>query len=331
MVTEISTREELEEYRLKLKEFLKDKKAVKTTKRSLHNVVWGQCSQMLRTKLKGDDELAKIEIDGDVVELLKKIRGVCRQMTTNESLYDSIDEAKRRYYTYRQQPEDDNETHLRTFKSNSDVIEHYKGSLYEDKALIDYEKEQDAKNGKNHNESELKFFVKDRMMGTALLKRSGMSRYGPLMTNIRDQFGYGIDVYPKTLASGHDMLEDYARSRRLYSKKKKLNISDERTNREKEKRANEDATGAMYAQEEVVPGTNGKDHASIQCHSCQKFGHYLSHCPEENGQQNMNVEEEESEEDTKDEGAQNMQIEEIIRGKDSSSSDESYLVDFANF
>lgn len=62
------------------------------------------------------------------------------------------------------------------FKSNSYVIKYYKGSLYEDKALMDYKREQDAKNGKYHTESELKNIVKDKMMGTALLKRSDMSR-----------------------------------------------------------------------------------------------------------------------------------------------------------
>ena len=58
------------------------------------------------------------------------------------------------------------------------------------------------------------------MMGTALLKQSDMNRYAPLLVDIRDQYGFGSDVYPKTLAAGHDMLEDYARSRRLYTKKK---------------------------------------------------------------------------------------------------------------
>ena len=131
MMTDSATREEIEEYRLKLKEYLKDEKAVKTTKRSLHNVVWGQCLHMLRTKLKGDDDFIIIENDGDVVELLKKIRGVCRQTTENASLYDSIDDTKKRYYLCRQQPEDDNEFHIRIFKSNPDVIEHYKGNLYD--------------------------------------------------------------------------------------------------------------------------------------------------------------------------------------------------------
>jgi len=72
-----STTEELEEFRIKIKEYLKDVKSVKTIKRSLHNMTWGQCSHMLQIKLKGDDELKKIELEGDVVALLKKIRGAC--------------------------------------------------------------------------------------------------------------------------------------------------------------------------------------------------------------------------------------------------------------
>jgi len=61
-------------------------------------------------------------------------------MTINASIYDSIDEAKKRYYLYRQQPEDDNETHLRTFKNNIDVVEYYKGNMYEDQALVEHKR-----------------------------------------------------------------------------------------------------------------------------------------------------------------------------------------------
>ena len=67
----------------------------------------------------------------------------------------------------------------------------------------------------------------------------------------------------------------------------------------------------MYAQEVLVPGTAGKTHATVNCYGCGKYGHYLSHCPEENGQQNLNVEDEPNEEGEdvqEDEGAQNMHI-----------------------
>jgi len=142
-------------------------------------------------------------------------------MNTNVSLYNYIDDAKKRFYEYKQIQEDDNETHLRAFKINSNVVEHYKGNMYGDKALIQYKKEQDKKNVTTHTNSEIKAIVKDKMIGTALIKRSDMSRHGPLLVDIRDQFGFGTDVYPKILAAGHDMLEDYARSRILYPKKMK--------------------------------------------------------------------------------------------------------------
>lgn len=143
-----------------------------------------------------------------------------------------------------QEPDDNNETHIRTFKSNFDVIKHYKGSLYKDKALIDYKEDQDIKNGESHNDDELKSIVKEKMMDTALLKRSDMSRYGPLMTNIRDQLGYIIDVYPKTLALGHDMLEDYAKKQKITPKEeKKMKMPDDKyREKNKDMKSNEETT-----------------------------------------------------------------------------------------
>ena len=100
IVTTLS-QEEIEEYNIKLKEFLKDEKAVKTIKRLLHNVIWGQCLQMMQTKLRGNEKLEQVDLDDDVVELLKMVQGACREMTTNASLHDAVDETKRRYYIYK--------------------------------------------------------------------------------------------------------------------------------------------------------------------------------------------------------------------------------------
>ena len=94
------------------------------------------------------------------------------------------------------------------------------------------------------------------MIGTALLKRTDMSRYAPLMVDIRDLYGFGSNVYPKTLAAGHDMLEYYARSRKLYTKKKKPNAPSEKIAGDTKKSKQD--TGVMYSQETLVPGTNGK-------------------------------------------------------------------------
>jgi len=65
-----AAREDVKEYRLKLKEYIKDERQVKATKRSLPNMVLGQCLHMLRTNLRDDDDFTNIKINGDVVELL---------------------------------------------------------------------------------------------------------------------------------------------------------------------------------------------------------------------------------------------------------------------
>ena len=50
-------------------------------------------------------------------------------MTINALLYDVIDESKKRYYSYKQQPWDEKEVHLHVFKISTDVVKHYDGSL----------------------------------------------------------------------------------------------------------------------------------------------------------------------------------------------------------
>lgn len=100
---------------------------------------------MMQSKLRGNEKLEQVDLNGDVVELLKMAQGACREMTTNASLHDAIDETKRRYYIYKQKSEYNNEQHLKTFKSNTEVVKHYEGSLFDDKVLIKYERDQNTK------------------------------------------------------------------------------------------------------------------------------------------------------------------------------------------
>jgi len=56
---------------------------------------------MMQTKLRGNEKLEQVDFDGDEVELIKIVQGACHEITTNASLYDAIEESKRRYYVYR--------------------------------------------------------------------------------------------------------------------------------------------------------------------------------------------------------------------------------------
>ena len=164
--------------------------------------------------------MKKVEKDGNAAELLKIISGVSREVDINASIYDAIDEAKWKYYTYRQQPYEDNDHHARVFKRNVEVLEHEGGELFNDPILIKHEKQKDIGAGVTaKSDEEYKAIVREKAMATALLKRADQGRCKNFMTNIRDQHGYAIDVYPKILASAHDMLENYVKSRGILPKK----------------------------------------------------------------------------------------------------------------
>ena len=142
--------------------------------------------------------MKQVKIDGDTAVLLKMLRGIGREINTNASVYDTIDEAKRRYYLYRQQPDEDNEYHTRTYKNNVEVVEHEGWELFNYPVLIKHEKKKDIDGGVSaKTDEEYQSIVKEKSMGTALIKRADYGRYKELITDIRDQHGYGIDVYPR--------------------------------------------------------------------------------------------------------------------------------------
>ena len=98
-------------------------------------------------------------------------------------------------------------------------------------------------------------------MAVGLIKRSDQRRYRPLITDTHDKHGYGHDVYQKTFAVGHNMLEDYAQSKRLYSR----GIPKGRDNNN-----NTNVGGMMFTQTELTSGTNDKTYKTVQCHGCKK-------------------------------------------------------------
>ena len=51
-------------------------------------------------------------------------------------------------------------------------------------------------------------------MPIGLLKISNTKKYGDLTTSIRDQFDCNIDVYPKTLNSAYELMENHSGNRK---------------------------------------------------------------------------------------------------------------------
>ena len=85
--------------------------------------------------------------------------------------------------------------------------------MFQCKALAKMEREKDVLEGVTEKDEKgyLKL-VRDKMLGTAFLKRANEKRYGKLITSIRDQHSFKRDVYPPSLHEAYELLENHSLS-----------------------------------------------------------------------------------------------------------------------
>ena len=144
----LSTADEMEKliYIEDYKVWKMDEKELENAVMTLFDVIVGQCSPLLRSKLKALKDWATMESQSEVGRLLKEIKSITHQFQANICIYEALDEAKRQYYTFKQQHAHMNTiTFMKTLKNMVDVIEFYGGSIADDPALIKYEKNLDKK------------------------------------------------------------------------------------------------------------------------------------------------------------------------------------------
>ena len=106
----------------------------------------------MQNKVKATRKFEDKDTNGDVTWLLKEIRSVSHQLEASVSLYDSVDEAKRAYYLYKQEPEDLNSTHLKNYRTNVDVVKHFRNDLFIDKALITLKRRRTRRLGRQESQ-----------------------------------------------------------------------------------------------------------------------------------------------------------------------------------
>ena len=153
---EESLDKDLEEdiYKEEIKAFVKTRSSLRSTLHSLFNVIWGQCSPLLKGKLESKDEYKDIKEKKDVAGLLKLVKTVVYQFESHTSIYEALDEAKKNYYHYYQGPRTSNTQHAKDLQDIIEVIEYHGGSVTDDQALVNYERDMEAHLPEDESSSE---------------------------------------------------------------------------------------------------------------------------------------------------------------------------------
>ena len=89
-------------YLEEIKLYLKNKERLSSTVVGLFNVVWGQCSRKVQNRCRAHADYPEIKNNHKIAEVLKVIRDITHQFESQTHLFDSLDHAVRKYYTYKQ-------------------------------------------------------------------------------------------------------------------------------------------------------------------------------------------------------------------------------------
>ena len=193
--------------------FLERTEEFRLNNSALYQLIWGQCSNALRTKLKGVPEYDTFQRKRECIPLLKSIQGIMHQFESQDYLGLGLKKAVVNYYTCTQGRHEDSDTYLLRFRSNMEVLAHYGGSLEPYRAMVHKEMQYDGQSvdplihipGNTTYKSYISR-TKDREAAIVFLDNSCHDRFHQLKIDLANQFARKNDQYPTTLAEAYTMI-----------------------------------------------------------------------------------------------------------------------------
>ena len=143
----------------------------------------------MQHKLRSVKEYKTINAGSFVHQLLRNIQKISDQIEESAYIFDALDECRKKFYVFHQEKNESNMTHLKNLEHIVETIEDHGGSvLVEVNACIEYEKALDVSRigAASLERSIYVQRAKERYMALLLLKRADKSRFGELITSLRN-------------------------------------------------------------------------------------------------------------------------------------------------
>ena len=206
----------------KARQYIKEVSSLETALASLYNVVWGQCCKLLQNKLNSSTKYTEFDKNSDVATLLREKKILSNKLEENTSIYDALHESKIKFYRYQQADDETFADRMRNFKDLASSVEYHGGDIFFDKDMMKHKVKEDVKNNiTKATPEEYRQRTTKKSKAVAFVKSANKKTYGRLLSSIRDQQSFKIDVYPKTLADTYKMLSAHTNHNNNNSNKSK--------------------------------------------------------------------------------------------------------------
>jgi hypothetical protein len=91
---------EQEIFKEKIRMYVKTEAAIEAAMKSLYDLIWGQCAESLRSRLRGNDQFTTYSTTADSLSLLKSIRAEMTGLRDKQYLSHALHQIMRNFYGY---------------------------------------------------------------------------------------------------------------------------------------------------------------------------------------------------------------------------------------
>ena len=240
-----------ERWKYEYKEYMSKVQEYTNFKSGLYNLVMGQCSEVLKERLKSHEDFLDANQNG--IALLTLIRSLLHTFEERRKLADGLSDVKMAFYKLRQGKYMKLERYHELFLAQVEVMDEV-GVTIPDSALIQHVAEQ---HGRGVATAADRAEAKQIALAIQFIKGTN-ANHKPYLTHLRNSYLDGLDVYPNTVQEAYNILQ---------RREEVHNIPTVEND------------GVAFAQRE------GRDMSTVTCYSCHQKGHYTNSpdCPNYNG------------------------------------------------
>ena len=272
-------------YGEKVKQYVKKESTLLGNMATLHAVIWGQCSETMKARLKVMTNWRERTEANDCFWLLQQIKAVTLQFDEKRHGIMSLLDARSSLLNCKQQQGQPVNVYKETLKGWADAIQQFHGGSVAER-LNTVPATDD--NGATRTDAQREEIAHEETLAMLMIRGADPTRYGTLIVELLNQFAMGKDEYPKTMTDAASLLTTYETPTNQQPRQHTAGpvvTPRNMTSSEASALTFAQRSTMTYAQRVAasVAGTNGVLHPGISCYSCNGAGHYSDACPAPGG------------------------------------------------